>query len=252
MSAEKKPLGPIPKGPVARVAVLGMGRSGTTYICKFLDECGVYTDEVNWAHEHELGRLINDTILAQHYGARVGLPYGKLPAEELVVPENWHQLARCFIRYMDAQAAAKGGGRYWLFKDPRTTILHSIWLDHFDIIVGMFRLPQEVVASYVGQKWVTGWRNRRRVLDYWMRFNQSMLHVYDHYRGKKPIYILNYNGDQRAQTEALCRELGIQITPAAAACFQESLRHYKDPQWNGSAAVRGVYERLTSITLGAK
>jgi len=76
-----------------RIAIVGMGRSGTTYITEFLGKCGVFLDEVNWAHEHEMARLINDTILAQEFGARPGLPYGRLPTTEIELSITWiHRL----------------------------------------------------------------------------------------------------------------------------------------------------------------
>ena len=48
-----------------RIAVIGMGRSGTSFITQFLSECGVYVDEVGDKFEHTLTRQINDAILDQ-------------------------------------------------------------------------------------------------------------------------------------------------------------------------------------------
>jgi hypothetical protein len=77
-----------------RIAVIGMGRSGTTFLTEFLSKCGVFLDNVNWVYEHELVRLINDSILAQQFGAvEDWLPYGKLPKQEIELSEYWHQMA---------------------------------------------------------------------------------------------------------------------------------------------------------------
>ena len=112
---------------VQRIAVVGMGRSGTSYLTEWLERCGVFVGHVNWAHEHPLARLINDTILEHDYGARPGLPYGELPPAEITVPEEWHANAGCFIRSMDS-LAREAGARTWAFKDPRTTLLHTLWI----------------------------------------------------------------------------------------------------------------------------
>ena len=231
-----------------RIAILGMGRSGTTFITEFLDRCGVFVDDVNWAHEHELARLVNDTALEREYGARPGLPYGELPRDEIVLSEGWRRLAQFFVDYMDLRARERGRDR-WTFKDPRTTILHSIWLDHFDTIIGMYRAPQEVVASYTGQGWIKGMGRRRLALNYWRRFNQSLLRVYEENRSKKMVLMIDYNDDIHRQTTLLCERLGIQITPEARSLFQSELKHHSDGKLPSDAETRTLYDRLLKTKL---
>ena len=227
-----------------RIAIVGMGRSGTTYITEFLGKCGVFLDEVNWAQEHELARLVNDTALERELGARKGLPYGKLPSSEIELSDYWRMLANFFIRFMDTQAQSRGGARYWAFKDPRTTILHSIWLDPFDIIIGMFRDPAEVVASYLGQRWVGGWFKQCTALNYWKRFNQSLLHIHNTFKDKKQVFILDYNDEIAEQSAALCGKLGLTVTPEARALFKSSLNHYR-----GGTSVGGGANELHKALL---
>lgn len=232
-----------------RIVIVGLGRSGTSFITEFLSKCGVFLDEVNWAYEHELARLINDTILAQEFGAKPGLPYGKLPRKEIRLHEYWHRMAQFYIKYMDARAQLDCTSRYWAFKDPRTTLLHSIWVDHFDVIIGMFRSPQEVVTSYLGQGWIKGLWKGRVALNYWKRFNQSLLYIYQMYKGKKPLYILDYNGDMIAQTKYLCRELGITLTESAESLFDSSLKHYTSDKFPKDQATINLYKTLKSIRI---
>jgi hypothetical protein len=229
-----------------------MGRSGTTYVTEFLGKCGVFLDEVNWAHEHELARLVNDTILAQAFGAGPGLPYGKLPDGEITLPDYWHRMARFFVKYMDTLAGLEGGNRCWAFKDPRTTILHSIWLDHFDVVIGMFRAPQEVVSSYLGQGWIKGWRKARIALDYWKRFNQSLLHIYHSWQKDKDVYVLDYDGDVTAQTMALCGKLGIAAPEDAKSLFDPSRKHYKGGELPRDRMAIKLYEDLKSASMGVR
>jgi hypothetical protein len=232
-----------------RIAIVGMGRSGTTYITEFLGKCGVFLDEVNWAYEHELGRLINDTILEREFGARPGLPYGRLPDHEIKLSDYWHRMARFFVKYMDMRAEREDNIGYWAFKDPRTTVLHSIWLENFDIIIGMFRKPQEVVASYIGQGWVRGFWKKQLVLSYWKRFYKSLLHIYDTYKDKKEIYILNYNEDMSVQTSILCDKLKIIPTPEAKSLFNTSLKHYNEDEFPKDKEARDLYDALMDIRI---
>jgi len=237
---------------IKRIAVVGMGRSGTTYITEFLGKCGVFLDEVNWAYEHELGRLINDTILNTKFGARPGLPYGELPETEIELPEYWHKMAQFFIKYMDLQLLSKGNNtntQYWAFKDPRTTILHCIWLEHFDVIIGIFRAPQEVVDSYIGQGWIKGFWKKRIALNYWRRFNLSLIHIYHTYRQKKQIYILDYNDDMITQTEILCEKLGLEVSNEAKSLFDPLKKHYTSDKFPKDREIMDVYKTLIDIKL---
>src|SRR3990170_4005600 len=127
-----------------RIAVIGMGRSGTSFVTNFLAACGVYVDEAGpEKYEHPMGRRINDTILEEEFGAKKGFPYGKLPEGRIEVPEKWHKEAEEFIEFMDERAEKAGISAYWAFKDPRTTVLHELWVHHFDIVIGVFRAPEE-------------------------------------------------------------------------------------------------------------
>lgn len=232
-----------------RIVVVGMGRSGTTFLTNFLGKCGVYLDEVNWAFEHELARLVNDTLLAKEFGARAGLPYGRLPEEEIVPSEYWREMAAFFVKYMDARILTKGGGTSWAFKDPRTTILHDIWLDHFDVVVGVFRAPQEVMASYVGKGWIKGFRKERVALNYWKRFNRSMLEIHRRCEGKKQIFVLNYNQEMEPQTTLLCEKLNLPITTEARGLFARELNHYPDPVLLSDAEAVEIYKKLQAVAM---
>ena len=91
-----------------RILIVGMGRSGTTFITEFLGKCGVFLDRVNWAQEHEGARKINDAILAKKCGARRGLPYGTLPEGEIELEEKWHRKAQCFISEVESRTYVYG------------------------------------------------------------------------------------------------------------------------------------------------
>jgi hypothetical protein len=232
-----------------RITILGMGRSGTSFLSEFLDKCGVYADEVNWAHEHEFGRLINDTILAQQFGARPGLPYGKLPNKVLTIQQldYWKMLTAQMVRYIETCAQVEGASA-WVFKDPRTTLLHEIWLEHFDVLIGMYRPPQEVIASYLGQKWITGLRKKRIALEYWKTFNRHLLEILRGYQGKKTTFLLPYDEHVARNCVQICEQLGIPVTPEARALYQKDLKHYTSREFPRDNEAREIYHSLEALS----
>lgn len=231
---------------VRRIVVLGMGRSGTSFLTRFLAECGVYVDEVSDKYEHSGARRINEAILQELFGARPGRPYGNLPEGEIRVPVTWHARATEFIEYMDGQAS-KIEGRYWAFKDPRTTILHSLWVSHFDVIVGIFRAPEQVVESMIARGWISGLGKRRIALSYWLRFNKSLMEVWRSVQGSKPMYVVDYNADIDVQMSRLCRELGIPMTEQARGIFRNEDNHYSMVRAYRDPRVREVHESLQAM-----
>lgn len=230
-----------------RIVILGMGRSGTSFLTGCLAKCGVYVDEVSDKFEHTQSKLINDTILREHYGARHGLPYGKLPAGEIELPQAWHDKAREFVDYMEAQAHAAGASKYWTFKDPRTTVLNRLWIAHFDIIVAIFRAPEQVVESFLARKWITGWQRKRTALEYWIRFNLSLLEVWKQWHPEKPFFLMDYNADITTQLKRLCAELALPLSDDATGYFDQERNHFSGASRLKNARALQVYESLREL-----
>ena len=231
-----------------RILTLGMGRSGTTFITEFLGRCGVFLDKVNWAYEHEGARAINDTILEKEYGARRGLPYGVLPDGEIEVGDKWHRRARDFIAKMDKQAL-KARARWWTFKDPRTTVLHTLWSPHFQAFVGTFRRPEQVVASYATQDWVAGPDRDRVVLGYWKRFNRSLVRLHDADGGARPFCLVDYNRDIEAQTLRMCERLGLAAPEAARGLFAQEKNRHRDVPLVSDPEAEDLHRQLVALSL---
>ena len=218
-----------------------MGRSGTTVVTELLGASGVFLDEVNWAHEHDEARLVNDTYLEENYGARRGRPYGHLPADEIVVSDpTWHERAEHFIATMDSRA---NGHQVWAFKDPRTTILHDLWLRHMDVVVGVFRRPDEVVESYVRQGWIDGWRKRRTTLRYWERFNQSLIHILDR-PGDYERHLVETSSDLVPQLEHVTARLGVELREQEAGIFDPARQ--SPPAATGVGKGEALYRELVA------
>jgi hypothetical protein len=109
----------------------------------------------------------------------------------------------------------------WGFKDPRTTILHDLWLKHMDVLVGVFRRPDHVVESYMRQGWVKGLRPRRTTLRYWERFNRSLLYLLDA-PGDHERYLVEASQDLLPQLDAVNEKLGVRLEGDARETFDPS------------------------------
>ena len=94
-------------------------------------------------------REINEDCLSKYYRAvtRSKLPYGVLPDSEIKVVKEFQEKAKQFVNQMNAANDNQwwdASTSHWVMKDPRTTLLHDMWVKHFDVIIGVFRHPEEV------------------------------------------------------------------------------------------------------------
>ena len=236
--------------PVKRMALVGMGRSGTSFLAQFLSKSGVFFDQGPGKAgklEHPMAREINDGICTEIFGATKGLPYGRLPATEIHIGEPWTGRVAGFVEHMDRLAAENGAPAYWAVKDPRTTILHSLWLDQFDVIVAIFRSPYQVVGSFLKQGWIHGLRKRWTALRYWTRFNRSLLAIQAENRGGKPIYVLDFNADMPKQLANLCERLGIPRNEEAFALYRDTANREAGRLSPASRQANSVYKELLRV-----
>jgi hypothetical protein len=225
-----------------RILIFGMGRSGTSFLANFLALSGVYSGGLTGKYEHPEGRRINGGIL-EEYGARAGLPYGTLPDEEIHAESRVGEVFK-FIEKMDDECNQAGFSQ-WFYKDPRSTVLRSLWQDHFDIFISTFRKPEEVITSYCKKGWVIGDDARTIMLNYWCRFNRDLLRAWDELEGsEKPHYMLDFNGDVRIQVESLCRKLNIEPNEKALSLFDDEKKHYHASGEVFTPHVQTIYDRL--------
>ena len=205
------------------IVIIGSGRSGTSFLSNLLHSNGVYAGNCTPGTLENMDvRKINDSYLEKYYNGitRSKTPYGILPDDEIVVNDEYQKKSLEFVDSMNNKADNminaswwnEDISSYWLFKDPRTTILQDMWVKHCDIIVGVFRNPVEVVESYmkllgvyytddnVDEGYVT-------MLNYWKRFNKSLIYVFKNI--DKPKYLLDFNNDVNGQIKNLFNKLNI-------------------------------------------
>lgn len=195
--------------PCKGIGIFGCGRSGTSFLIKILHANGVYVGNCTGGTLENLdARSINDPYLSSHFKAikNSSMPYGELPNTEIEVLDYAQEKTSQFANKMNSECS----GKYWGFKDPRTTILHDMWVKHADYIVGVFRNPYEVAESYMKLLGVYFDNSSKEqgyeiMLNYWLRFNQSLLYIFKN--TDKPKFMLEFNNNMNEQVNNLFKGL---------------------------------------------
>jgi len=202
------------RGPVV---VIGMGRSGTSYVASLLDaagyglgaelkpadganEAGYYEDvEVTQMHERRLAELELDLETVSD-----GFP---LPATPAAAEE---------VRSYVAHREAAGGP--WGVKPPGALFFWPAWreaLPRSTILALPFRHPDAVVGSYVASG---GTRERAEAL--WLQLNRHALNAID--SGPFEGVVLNFDGPERV-SRRLSAVLGVEVPDT----YRPELRHHR-------------------------
>lgn len=230
------------------IGIVGCGRSGTSFLIKILHANGVEVGNCTGGTLENLNvRAINDAYLADHFNAivRSGLPYGNLPHDEIIVTDEHVQLqAVDVIENLKSRSVD-----YYAFKDPRTTVLHDIWIKHVDVVIGVFRNPHEVAESYM--KLLDPYYNEsakqdgyKVMLDYWLRFNQSLIHVFEN--TNKPKFMLEFDNTINVQIENLFQSLDL-IKYNVSYDFNPSLKHENQSLNLSDKGLSDTYEQLLKL-----
>jgi len=200
------------------ILILGSGRSGTSFLSNLLHANGVKSGEcTSGTMENLKVRQINESYLSKYFQGqtRSKTPYGILPDEEIKVDTEFQEYSKNFVSDMNGSSSQwwDNSTSWWMMKDPRTTLLHDMWVKHFDVVIGVFRHPVEVTNSYVELLGVYYPDNKEEaydvMLNYWKRFNQSLLHVFE--TSDKEKYLLDFNDDVEKQTKNLFSNLEIDL-----------------------------------------
>ena len=203
---------------IKSIVIIGSGRSGTSFIANLLASNGVFTGNCTGGTLENLEvRQINEQCLNEYCGAvtRSSLPYGNLSNGIPDISEKYEEMVKSFVKKMNNQIGSvyekstwwDKDDKYWLFKDPRTTILHKLWIKYCDIIIGVYRNPTEVVESYMKLLGVYYSESEQEIgyvnmLNYWKYFNKSLLEVFNTV-DDKPKYLLDFNSDIEQQVDNL-------------------------------------------------
>lgn len=209
------------KAPVATtVMVVGMHRSGTSFLTGSLQQAGLELGKHSTWNPHNLkGNRENLNIVGFHdrvLGAR-GFAWDNPPSEQIQWTDAEFAEARELIdEYCEVPR--------WGFKDPRAVLLVEGWQALLPSLgyVGIFRHPVSVAQSLDAR----GGMPREQAFALWLAYNKRLLSLYR----QAPFAVLCFDEDERVLHEklnAVLLEIGLQ-PQSNDRFFSADLRHHGD------------------------
>lgn len=204
------------------ILILGMHRSGTSCLAGSLQQQGVYLGEVHeWNPHNRKGNRenpkimeLNESLLTTHQGS-----WDHPPIQAIQGSAEQQQERDQLIQELSEQAQ-----HTWGFKDPRTLINLSFWLDglqnKFAIgYIGTFRHPLAVAQSLHqrnGTPLAEG-------LALWYHYNQRLLTCWE----QQPFPLLSFDVVPEVYSnnfKQACEALHLNFNPVAQPFFENQLR----------------------------
>jgi hypothetical protein len=203
------------------VVILGMHRSGTSFLMHSLHAAGLYLgdqpplmngcDNLEGFWEAPEAVSINDRILVESGGA-----WDNVPSSLRIDDETAGRMPPFLDGLRDKPIAG--------WKDPRTTITFPLWKPHLGDyrIVAAVRHPMNVARSLQVRH---GWRLEKG-LQLWSAYNERLQQTTSDERD-----VLWFNFDQtpediRSNICRICERLHLDCAPAADDPFNRFLRHH--------------------------
>lgn len=229
--------GPAP-APRPPVLVLGMHRSGTSFLAGSLQAAGLALDGAStWDKHNQKGNRERRDLMELHEGmlARRGFSWKAPPPGAVAWTGEEREAARALV------AAAAASGRPWGFKDPRTLLLAEGWLDLFPDarLVGIFRHPALVAASLKARS--GSHVPREDAFALWAAYNRRLLALHD----QRPFPVLSFDEPEdllRARLDALLPGLGLR--PPPEPFFDRGLRHHEAAPGEVHPSLRDLWAAL--------
>ena len=220
------------------IPILGMHRSGTSFVARILHGAGVYlgedlmkADSANLFGHWESWEAvkINDDIL-QDSGGSWHLP----PKEIREAPETAERIRR-FLSHFRSKPLAS-------WKDPRTTFTFPLWRRHLKeyFVVAVFRNPVDVAKSLELRE---GW-GFEKGLELWTKYNNRLI---ENLRDEKNIFWFDYDmpADQIPGTiRVLCEKIGLSFNNDLLKLFNSRLRNYRTSELPQDPGICLLYEEL--------
>lgn len=184
------------------IMVVGMHRSGTSFLTGSLQQAGLELGKHSAWNPHNLkGNRENLDIVAFHDKmlATRGLAWDNPPSE----PIQWSSREKS--KAVDLLADYKGVPR-WGFKDPRSLLVVDGWLEMIPDLkfIGIFRHPSAVAQSLDAR----GGMPREKALELWRVYNEKLLELHRKYA----FPLLSFDEDEATLHEklnAVLQEFGL-------------------------------------------
>lgn len=221
--------------------VVGMHRSGTSFLTGSLQEAGLELGEYSAWNPHNLkGNRENQSIVSLHDAIllRHGYAWDNPPEQNLLWSEAENNNAKRLIRQFR-------GIPHWGFKDPRALLFAENWQALLPDLqyVGIFRHPAAVARSLDAR----GGMPEEQAQRLWRIYNQHLLQLYR----RSPFPLLCFDQDESTLHEKLDRTLvqfGLRA-PSGERFFSADLKHHSGAESTLPADLDELYRELLSLAI---
>lgn len=218
------------------VMVVGMHRSGTSFLTGSLQESGLELGKFSAWNPHNLKGnrenldivAFNDEVLAAR-----GFSWDNPPEQ----PVQWTEVECAKAREL---IAGYDGVARWGFKDPRTLLLMEGWHALLPELrfVGIFRHPTAVAQSLAAR----GGMPQEKAFALWLAYNKRLLALYR--RNRFPLLCFDEDeGVLHRKLDIILDELGLE-PPAQERFFSAELKHHEQIRHPLPAELQKIYREL--------
>ena len=205
------------------VAVLGMHRSGTSWLAGSLQDLGLEMGEVSTKDPHNAkGNRESPVLMEIHEGVlKDSEGSWKRPPKKVLWSDERRAELGAHIADMDARYP---GG--WGFKDPRALLVFDEWMRQAPSLarVGVFRHPHAVHRSLAAR---SDRFDEGRSTDLWCAYNEHL--VAEHRRSPFPVLRFDVSADELLRGLArVADHLELSQAQRESAFFDPSLVHNDD------------------------
>jgi hypothetical protein len=225
--------------PGQALMVVGMHRSGTSFLTGSLQQAGLELGQHSDWNPHNLkGNRENQDVVAFHDGllARHACAWDLPPSAAI----EWSEQDK--IRALDLINDYRGVP-HWGFKDPRALLLVEGWqalLPNLQF-VGIFRHPRAVARSLDAR----GGMPEAQAFMLWQAYNKRLIELHE----GSPFPLLCFDEDEQVLSDKLDQllpELGLQPL-AANRFFSAELKHHQPETSDLPADIAGMYQTLCRL-----
>ncbi len=213
------------------VMVIGYQRSGTSFLTKALNFCGVDLGEfTDMTYTHINANMANES--GDWESKKLKMIYDNFLDSEptlddlsniqkfgLITPENKQLIENYLKSFLQRESVMFG------FKLPNILMLEH-FMDYHPLLIGIFRNPISNAESCVGRFNSDDYRKRMlpKYVQYWNVHNRIMLDEIDRYGG----YLINFDWDSKriiSKIHGICDDLGLLKTDLTN-WFRKDLIHH--------------------------
>lgn len=225
--------------PGQALMVVGMHRSGTSFLTGSLQQAGLELGQHSAWNPHNLkGNRENQAVVAFHDAllARHGFAWDNPPKE----PVAWTSTDKAKAQKLINEYR---GVPHWGFKDPRALLLVEGWLDLLPDMqfVGIFRHPLAVAQSLDAR----GGMPQEQAFALWHAYNSRLLALHEQH----PFPLLCFDEDEQVLSEKLdllLPELGLKPL-VQDRFFSADLKHHQPAQTELPQDLSVMYEKLRNL-----